>query len=77
MVKTWLGVILITLFCIGLALVPEAAMYFLWQAINPTETLEKIATVAIFWIGGVGLCVFFAFISTLLWIAAMSVWVNN
>ena len=77
MVKTWLGVFLITLFCICLALIPEAAMYFLWQVINPTETLEKIVTIALFWIGGAGLCVVFAFISTLLWISAMAVWVNN
>lgn len=54
--------------CCGLfALIPEIAMYFVYGMIEPSTTLEKIAVGAIFWFGGGGLCVLFAYLGFMFW----------
>jgi hypothetical protein len=42
------------------AAIPETLMYFLYNFIDPTTTLEKIFVFAIFWFGGISLCILFA-----------------
>jgi len=65
-------VILFSLFCLALALVPEFAMYFTWNLIHPETDLARIACVALFWVCGAGLCVLFGFIGFILWCAGIS-----
>ena len=72
MFKLWVSVTFLTVFCIGIALIPETAMYFFWQIINPSEALEKILTLALFWVFGASLCIFSAIISVALWLFIFS-----
>lgn len=60
--------ILFSLFCVCFALIPEMVMYGTYSLIEPTSTLEKLATIALFWFGGGGLCFLFAILSFYLWV---------
>jgi hypothetical protein len=65
-------VILFSVFCLALALVPEFAMYFTWNLIHPESDLARLLVVALFWVCGAGLCVFFGFLSFMIWVAGIS-----
>ena len=67
----FIAFILITLICICIAVIPETAMYFLWQMVNPQTELGKILVLGIFWCGGFVFCIMFALFGFLLWVAGM------
>jgi len=58
-----------SLCCLVFALIPEAAMYFLYGVVNPTTTLERILVLGAFWFGGAGMCVLFGFLALAVWTA--------
>lgn len=68
----WVMLAVWSALCLGFSLIPETAMYFLWQLVNPSTQLEKIAVLALFWLGGVGLCLVFAFLGLTVWIAGLN-----
>jgi hypothetical protein len=60
-----------TALCVTIALIPEIIMYNVWHLIEPTTTIEKILVMALFWMGGGGLCILFAVLGIGLWGAMM------
>lgn len=46
-----------TLLALVVGLCPEAAMYFTYNLIAPQSDLARCLVLAIFWLGGAGLCV--------------------
>ncbi len=64
--------LLTTLLCLAFALIPEIVMYSLYGAINPVGELSKIVILAIFWFGGSGLSILFAFLGFAVWCAIIS-----
>lgn len=63
-----LCMLLWTLFCMGLALVPEALMYFTYSMIAPQSELAKIALVGLFWFVGGGFCIIAAYVGLIFWV---------
>jgi len=59
--------IAVTISCLVFALIPEILMYFIYGIIDPSSTIEKILVFGLFWFGGFGLCILFAFIAFSLW----------
>jgi hypothetical protein len=71
----WLKVIFFlvsTAICLFLAAIPEAAMYFLWHLVAPTEGWEKLVLVGIFFLGGGGITILFWIGSFAIWAAAVA-----
>lgn len=63
-----IAVTLITLFCLGLAVCPELAMYWSWNLIQPESELTRILLIIAFWFGGAGFCVGFGALCFYLWL---------
>ncbi len=62
--------LILTIFCLAFSIIPEVSMYFLYQWIAPTSALAKVAVLAIFWCGGLGLCILFAYLGFAFWVMA-------
>jgi hypothetical protein len=57
--------LILAIFCFMFAVIPEVALYFLYPWIAPTSSLAKAVVLAMFWCGGLGLCVLFPYIGVL------------
>jgi len=66
-----LFIVIWTLICFCLAIIPETAMYFTWSLVNPVEPIAKILLVAVFWLGGAGLCFLFGVVGFALWVSGL------
>ena len=64
--------ILGTLFCIIVGLWPEAAMYFVYNLIAPTTEMSRILVLALFWLGGAGVCLAFGVLSVVMWMGLIA-----
>lgn len=62
-----------TVICVGLGLIPEAMMYFIWHMVHATQDWARIALVAVFLFGGGGFCFLAAFLAFSLWVFFMAV----
>jgi hypothetical protein len=67
----WLVGIVMTLICILGALIPEIVMYFTWNLVHPESEVAKIVLIALFWVAGGGMSVFFAFLGFMVWVSFM------
>lgn len=65
----WGLYILVSLLCLCISLLPEIAMYFLWQLVNPQDELMRVALVALFFFAGGGMCILFGFLGFAAWIS--------
>lgn len=63
-----------TALCAGFGLLPEIIMYFTYGMIAPQDFWQKFAVIVVFWLGGVGLCVFFGFLFFALWVSGLAAW---
>lgn len=61
-----------SLFCLGIALLPEIIMYFVWHLIQPENQTQKIALIAVFIFGGGGLSVLAGVLGFGAWIAGIT-----
>jgi hypothetical protein len=59
------------------AVIPEAAMYFLYRMIHPESELARIFTFIAFWFGGIGLCVGFGALGFLIFFAVNKATLEN
>jgi len=50
------------------SLIPEMAMYFLWNLVSPETEAGKVGLVAVFAVCGGGLCILFGWIGLMLWV---------
>jgi len=62
---------LLFLFCFLFAMIPEIGMYIAWGLIDPQTALAKIATMALFWFGGVGMSIVFGYVGFTLWVIGL------
>ena len=60
-----------TLVCLVIGLIPEGVMWMLWGLIHPSSETSKILVLAVFWLGGAGLCFLFAFLAFSLWVVML------
>lgn len=62
-----------TLLALLVGLAPEIAMYFTYHLIAPQSDLARCLVLAIFWLGGAGLCVATAIIGLSIFLAATKI----
>lgn len=65
----WGMYILASILCLCLALLPEIAMYFLWQLVSPQDELMRVLLVGLFFFAGGGMCILFGFLGFAAWIS--------
>lgn len=65
----FIAILLITLFCLSVALIPEAVMWGTYRLIHPTTELARIIVLVGFWLVGSGVCIGFAALGVVLWTA--------
>jgi len=71
-----LAIFIVTVFCVGIALIPETVMYFVWSLISPQTVIEKILMLVIFWFGGIGLCIAAIMLAIFIWFTVIAVIYN-
>lgn len=71
MVKSlgWILYILASVLCGLIAILPEIAMYFLWNLVQPQDEIVRVALVALFFICGGGMCILFGFLGVAAWVS--------
>jgi hypothetical protein len=68
--KLFFSIVFTVLFVL-FALIPETIMYFTWHLVQPENPIQRLAMVALFFVGGGGLCVFFGILAVALWAAVI------
>ena len=61
-----------SIFCLGVALLPEGAACLIWHLVQPTDQLAKVALVAVLLCCGTGISVISAMAAFALWAGGVS-----
>jgi len=68
-----LFLVLSTLACLILALLPEGVMYAIYHVIQPQTDLTRVLLLVAFWFGGAAFCLGFGALALFIWLLAIQI----